>query len=80
MSFRSAASPSARTAARATTLAPACWTNVSIARMDSPVEMTSSRRQIFLPRILSASTPSRYRRCISVVVMELTVVSTTSFM
>ena len=53
-------------------LPPALFTSSSSARRDSPVEITSSTISTRLPRMYSASAPSRHRVCTWSVVMERT--------
>lgn len=59
MSFLSAASPSARTAALPTVLPPALLTSASSALSDSPVLITSSMMRTLFPLIFSASSAPR---------------------
>ena len=72
MSGRSLASPSASTAILPTMMPPASLTSSSIARSDSPVEITSSTMTMRLPWISSASVWSSTSVCTPCVVMDLT--------
>ena len=71
MSLRLAASPSASTAMRSTTMPPAIFTRASIASRLPPVEITSSISTMRLPRISAASSLPRYRFWVPAVVMDL---------